>query len=94
MLTMVTIMALCAVCLQGSSLPAMPVILGEFGAKDYGSNDNDNTDTTEYDDSDRGWFNTTAAYLNELARQTGHPVSWLFWAWNANSGEVAGAALR
>lgn len=72
--------------MQGSHLPAMPVVIGEVGAKDWGNNSISNTDTTVYSLTDREWLQATGAYLNTLAGKTGKPTSWFFWAWNANSG--------
>jgi hypothetical protein len=64
----------------------MPVMLGEFGSKDFGDNSNTNADTTVYSDVDKQWLRDTAAYLRSLSESAGSPLSWFFWAWNANSG--------
>jgi hypothetical protein len=64
----------------------MPVLLGEFGSKDFGDNSEANSDTTVYSDADRQWLRDTAAYVRGLAGSSGIPASWFFWAWNANSG--------
>lgn len=75
------------VCLQGLPLPRIPVIIGEFGAKDYfGDSSSANKDTTAYKAEDQVWLTETAAYLRSLYAKAGVPLSWLFWAWNANSG--------
>jgi hypothetical protein len=61
-------------------------MLGEFGSKDFGDNSNTNADTTVYSDVDKQWLRDTAAYLRGLSESAGSPLSWFFWAWNANSG--------
>lgn len=72
---------------QGASIPALPVVIGESGAKDWGDNSINNTDTTMYYDVDKLWLNVVAAYLRALSEKTGRQPSWFWWAWNANSGE-------
>lgn len=79
-------LSVCVPACQGVSLPRFPVIVGEFGAKDFGDGSKDNTDTTKYSAYDQVWFAETAAYLRALSAKAGVPLSWLFWAWNANSG--------
>lgn len=74
--------------MQGTPLPAMAVLLGEFGSKDYGDNGDTNSDTTVYSDVDKQWLRDTAAYARRLSESTHSPVSWFFWAWNANSGKA------
>lgn len=72
--------------LQGLPLPSYPVVVGEFGVRDWGMNNISNTDTTSYSSDDRQWLTTTAGYVRALARGADRPLSWFFWAWNANSG--------
>lgn len=67
--------------------PRAAVMLGEFGAKDDGDNSVANDDTTAWSASDAAWFKTLAAYAR---KQMGPKPSWLFWAWNANSGDTRG----
>lgn len=76
--------------LQGSSIPAMAVVIGESGAKDSGDNSLNNTDTTLYLAPDKAWLDIVAAYLRTLSERTGRQPSWFFWAWNANSGDTKG----
>lgn len=71
---------------QGGQIPALPVVIGESGAKDSGDNGVNNTDTTMYLAADRVWLEGVAAYLRALSERTGRQPSWFFWAWNANSG--------
>eukprot|EP00882_Tetradesmus_deserticola_P032341 GHRQ01036662.1.p1 GENE.GHRQ01036662.1~~GHRQ01036662.1.p1 ORF type:complete len:137 (+),score=38.69 GHRQ01036662.1:168-578(+) len=78
----------CCLPLQGGALPAMSVLLGEFGSKDQGDNSVSNADTTAYSDADKRWLRDTAAYVRRLSHSAGSPASWFFWAWNANSGTV------
>uniref|UniRef100_A0A383WE90 Ammonium transporter AmtB-like domain-containing protein n=1 Tax=Tetradesmus obliquus TaxID=3088 RepID=A0A383WE90_TETOB len=75
---------------EGTPLPAMAVLLGEFGSKDYGDNGDTNSDTTVYSHVDKQWLRDTAAYIRGLSESTHSPVSWFFWAWNANSGDTQG----
>ena len=73
--------------LQGARIPAMPVVIGESGARDNGDNSFNNTDTTQYDPADRAWLDVVASYLRTLRERTGRQPSFFFWALNANSGE-------
>lgn len=70
---------------SGERLPQMPVIVGEFGAYDFGDNSWNNTDSTQYSSYDKMWMKRTATYLKDLAASVGDKMSWFFWAWCANS---------
>lgn len=59
------------VCLQGARIPAIPLVLGEFGMKDAGDNSINNTDTTSYSQQDRVWIKDVADYLRALAQSDG-----------------------
>jgi hypothetical protein len=72
--------------LQGARIPPLPVVIGESGAKDWGDNSVNNTDTTLYTEADKLWLNIVASYLRALSDKTGRQPSWFWWAWNANSG--------
>jgi hypothetical protein len=72
--------------LQGARIPPLPVVIGESGAKDWGDNSRNNTDTTLYTEADKLWLNIVASYLRALSEKTGQQPSWFWWAWNANSG--------
>jgi len=67
------------VLLQGERLPQMPVIVGEFGAYDFGDNSWNNTDSTQYSSYDKMWMKRTATYLKDLAASVGDKMSWFFW---------------
>jgi hypothetical protein len=62
-------------------------VIGESGAKDWGDNSRNNTDTTLYTEADKLWLNIVASYLRALSEKTGRQPSWFWWAWNANSGK-------
>jgi hypothetical protein len=66
--------------MQGARIPAMPVVIGESGAKDSGDNSISNTDTTNYLPPDKAWLDIVAAYLRTLSERTGRQPSWFFWA--------------
>jgi hypothetical protein len=68
----------------------MAVMVGEFGARDYGNNTAISEDTTVWMESDKDWFASTAAYLRRTAQAAGQGFSWMFWCWNANSGDTQG----
>ncbi|KAF8070911.1 hypothetical protein HT031_000992 [Scenedesmus sp. PABB004] len=75
---------------SGARIPALPVVIGESGAKDWGDNSVNNTDTTHYTDADKMWLNVVASYLRALSEKTGRQPSWFWWALNANSGDTKG----
>lgn len=72
-------------CLQGAPLPKIPVVIGEIGAYDYGNNELENKDTTNYQDTDKEWIARTAQYLKAQAASTNAKVSYFLWCWNSNS---------
>jgi aryl-phospho-beta-D-glucosidase BglC (GH1 family) len=72
---------------QGKTMADTPVLIGEFAVKDSGNNSMVNNDTTVYTPADRMWLEMFAQYSRELSAKAGRPLSWFFWAWNANSGE-------
>lgn len=76
-------------CVQGARIPPLPVVVAESGAKDSGDNSVNNTDTTNYLPADRAWLELIATYLRTLSERTGRQPSWMFWAFNANSGAAA-----
>ena len=47
-----------------------------------------NTDTTYYTEEDRAWLKLFADYSRQLAGRGCRPLSWFWWAWNANSGKL------
>lgn len=73
--------------LQGKTMADTPVLIGEFAVKDSGNNSFNNNDTTVYTPADRMWLEAFAQYHRALSAKAGRPLSWFFWAWNANSGE-------
>ncbi|WIA11531.1 hypothetical protein OEZ85_011642 [Tetradesmus obliquus] len=75
---------------SGARIPPLPVVIGESGAKDWGDNSRNNTDTTLYTEADKLWLNIVASYLRALSEKTGRQPSWFWWAWNANSGDTKG----
>jgi hypothetical protein len=75
---------------DNARIPPLPVVIGESGAKDWGDNSLNNTDTTNYTNSDKIWLEIVATYLRALSDKTGRQPSWFWWAWNANSGDTKG----
>ncbi|KAI8471777.1 MAG: glycoside hydrolase superfamily [Monoraphidium minutum] len=74
---------------SGEPLRDIGLVVGEFGTRDGGDNSVNNTDTTAYGAHDRAFLKLFARYLNALSWQNG-PASWLWWSWNANSGDTKG----
>lgn len=77
--------------MQGMRIPPLPVVIGEAGAKDWGDNSANNTDTTVYTEADKVWLNIVASYLRALSERTGRQPSWFWWAFNANVSRRAAA---
>ncbi|GBF87397.1 glycoside hydrolase [Raphidocelis subcapitata] len=74
---------------RGEALRASGLIIGEFGVKDRGNNTDRNADTTRYTRRDRAWLKLLSDHLKDLEPMSG-PISWLWWSWNANSGDTRG----
>jgi len=60
--------------MQNARIPPLPVVIGESGAKDWGDNSLNNTDTTNYTNSDKIWLEIVATYLRALSDKTGRQV--------------------
>jgi hypothetical protein len=63
------------------------VVLGEFGVRDNGDNQLSNSDTTQWSATDVAWLGWLATYTRG---QLGAQRSWMWWAYNANSGDTRG----
>ncbi|KIZ04477.1 hypothetical protein MNEG_3478 [Monoraphidium neglectum] len=74
---------------KGEALRDVGLLIGEFGAADGGDNGVANADTTSYSARDAKWLKLLSRYLNGLSWQNG-PASWMWWSWNANSGDTKG----
>ena len=63
------------------------MLLGEFGVRDTGDNEEANADTTAWSEADKGWL----SLLARTARSSlGPDASWFVCAWNATSGDTRG----
>ncbi|KAI8465992.1 MAG: hypothetical protein J3K34DRAFT_435184 [Monoraphidium minutum] len=74
---------------SGERLRDVGLLVGEFGASDNGDNGVSNADTTSYAPKERAWLANLGRYMNGLSWQNG-PASWMWWSWNANSGDTKG----
>lgn len=70
-------------------LDRVAAVLGEFGVKDHGSDNvaDAHGDSTHIHKVDAKFLADLSAYARRIQAQSGNPVSWFFWSWNANSRE-------
>lgn len=70
-------------------LDRVAAVLGEFGVKDHGSDEvaDMHGDSTHIAKVDAKFLADLSAYTRRIQAESGNPVSWFFWSWNANSRE-------